>query len=127
MKPFGAAVRFRRGALADHRPCMASAALPFSFPQSGCAIIGMAMAVCDSLRRCHPHCVGSKRILAVSPRVKPKSRRGLAASYPSPGQVAGVMLNAVFLDLLILMRCRCSGLTTSCGGFATKLGPSASG
>jgi NTE family protein len=39
--------------------------------------------------------------LAVSPRTLPKQKKSDApVSYPSPGQIAGVMLNAVFLDLL---------------------------
>ena len=46
--------------------------------------------------------LGATRILAVSPRAKPT--RGLPpelrAPYPSPAQIAGVMLNSVFLDML---------------------------
>ena len=84
----------------DH--VMASAALPFFFPAvrlrnhwHGDGGVRLAAPLPPALR------LGAKRILAVSPRVKPqRPEEGLATSYPSPGQVAGVMLNAVFLDLL---------------------------
>ena len=84
----------------DH--VMASAALPFFFPAvrlrnhwHGDGGVRLAAPLSPALR------LGAKRILAVSPRVKPqRPEEGLATSYPSPGQVAGVMLNAVFLDLL---------------------------
>lgn len=84
----------------DH--VMASAALPFFFPAvrlrnhwHGDGGVRLAAPLSPALR------LGAKRILAVSPRVKPqRPDEGLATSYPSPGQVAGVMLNAVFLDLL---------------------------
>ena len=84
----------------DH--VMASAALPFFFPAvrlrnhwHGDGGVRLAAPLSPALR------LGAKRILAVSPRVKPqRPEQGLATSYPSPGQVAGVMLNAVFLDLL---------------------------
>lgn len=84
----------------DH--VMASAALPFFFPAvrlrnhwHGDGGVRLAAPLSPALR------LGAKRILAVSPRVKPQRlEEGLATSYPSPGQVAGVMLNAVFLDLL---------------------------
>ena len=84
----------------DH--VMASAALPFFFPAvrlrnhwHGDGGVRLAAPLSPALR------LGAKRILAVSPRVKPqRPEEGLATSYPSPGQVAGVMFNAVFLDLL---------------------------
>ncbi len=84
----------------DH--VMASAALPFFFPAvrlrnhwHGDGGVRLAAPLSPALR------LGAKRILAVSPRVKPqRPEEGLATSYPSPGQIAGVMLNAVFLDLL---------------------------
>ena len=84
----------------DH--VMASAALPFFFPAvrlrnhwHGDGGVRLAAPLSPALR------LGAKRILAVSPRVKPqRPEEGLATSYPSSGQVAGVMLNAVFLDLL---------------------------
>ena len=84
----------------DH--VMASAALPFFFPAvrlrnhwHGDGGVRLAAPLSPALR------LGAKRILAVSPRVKPqRPEEGLATSYPSPGQVAGVMLNAVFLYLL---------------------------
>ena len=97
----GSQVSARRTSLTiDH--VMASAALPFFFPAvrlrnhwHGDGGMRLAAPLSPALR------LGAKRILAVSPRVKPQEpAEGLAASYPSPGQVAGVMLNAVFLDLL---------------------------
>jgi NTE family protein len=82
---------------------MASSALPLFFP---------AVALNDAwhgdggIRLTAPlspamH-LGASRILAVSPRVKPIVGRagGENEPYPSPAQIAGVMLNAVFLDLL---------------------------
>ena len=97
----GSQVSARRTSLTiDH--VMASAALPFFFPAvrlrnhwHGDGGVRLAAPLSPALR------LGAKRILAVSPRVKPQDPvEGLATSYPSPGQVAGVMLNAVFLDLL---------------------------
>ena len=38
--------------------------------------------------------------MAVSPRVKPNLESSTIEEYPSPGQVAGVLLNSIFLDLL---------------------------
>ena len=84
----------------DH--VMASAALPFFFPSvklqqqwHGDGGIRLAAPLSPAMR------LGARRILAVSPRAKPQvGGSELPASYPSPGQVAGVMLNAVFLDLL---------------------------
>jgi NTE family protein len=81
---------------------MASAALPFFFPSvhlrgqwHGDGGVRLAAPLSPAMR------LGAKRILAVSPRTPPKqTENGLPVSYPSPGQIAGVMLNAVFLDLL---------------------------
>ena len=97
----GSQVSARRTSLTiDH--VMASAALPFFFPAvrlrnhwHGDGGVRLAAPLSPALR------LGAKRILAVSPRVKPQEPAvGVTTSYPSPGQVAGVMLNAVFLDLL---------------------------
>ena len=46
--------------------------------------------------------LGATRILAVSPRATPVMSlpQELRDAYPSPAQIAGTMLNAVFLDLL---------------------------
>ena len=97
----GSQVSARRTSLTiDH--VMASAALPFFFPAvrlrnhwHGDGGVRLAAPLSPALR------LGAKRILAVSPRAKPQDPvEGLVTSYPSPGQVAGVMLNAVFLDLL---------------------------
>ena len=48
--------------------------------------------------------LGATRILAVSPRKRPTpDPRGSspeAAPYPAPAQIAGIMLNAIFLDNL---------------------------
>jgi NTE family protein len=81
---------------------MASAALPFFFPSvklqhqwHGDGGIRLAAPLSPAMR------LGATRVLAVSPRAKPEvGGSELPTSYPSPGQVAGVMLNAVFLDLL---------------------------
>lgn len=84
----------------DH--VMASAALPFFFPSvrlqgqwHGDGGVRLAAPLSPAMR------LGAKRILAVSPRTLPtQGRNDEPARYPSPGQIAGVMLNAVFLDLL---------------------------
>jgi NTE family protein len=81
---------------------MASAALPFFFPSvrlqeqwHGDGGVRLAAPLSPAMR------LGARRILAVSPRTLPKQKKSDApVSYPSPGQIAGVMLNAVFLDLL---------------------------
>ena len=45
--------------------------------------------------------LGANKILAVSPRVIPDLESPkIVEEYPSPGQVAGVLLNSIFLDLL---------------------------
>ena len=98
----GSQVSARRTSLTiDH--VMASAALPFFFP---------AVRLCD-----HWHGDGGVRLAAplspASSAFRSKTDSGgfapgqaeepaglVTTSYPSPGQVAGVMLNAVFLDLL---------------------------
>ena len=81
---------------------MASSALPFFFP---------AVSVDDvwygdgGIRLNAPlspamH-LGATNILAVSPRVIPDLESPkIVEEYPSPGQVAGVLLNSIFLDLL---------------------------
>lgn len=81
---------------------MASAALPFFFPSvhlqgqwHGDGGVRLAAPLSPAMR------LGARRILAVSPRTLPKQKKSDGpVSYPSPGQIAGVMLNAVFLDLL---------------------------
>ncbi len=81
---------------------MASAALPFFFPSvhlqgqwHGDGGVRLAAPLSPAMR------LGARRILAVSPRTLPKQKKiDGPVSYPSPGQIAGVMLNAVFLDLL---------------------------
>lgn len=81
---------------------MASAALPFFFPSvklqnawHGDGGIRLAAPLSPAMR------LGARRILAVSPRkhMAAGAPESLQA-YPSPGQIAGVMLNAIFLDLL---------------------------
>ena len=82
---------------------MASAALPLFFPAvsiegqwHGDGGVRLAAPLSPAMH------LGAKRILAVSPRAQPLQLPKTAAnqSYPSPSQVAGVMLNAIFLDLL---------------------------
>jgi NTE family protein len=86
----------------DH--VMASSALPFFFP---------AIAVDDAwygdggIRLAAPlspavH-LGARRIVAISTRYgrsRAEADRPAMAGYPPPAQVAGVLLNAIFLDLL---------------------------
>ena len=81
----------------DH--IMASSALPMFFPAVNLESIwhgdgGIRLtAPLGPARR-----LGATRILAVSPRAKPVHGLPpeLRAPYPSPAQIAGVMLNAVF-------------------------------
>ena len=45
--------------------------------------------------------LGAERILAVSPRAAEGGQSdSVSEPYPSPAQIAGVLLNSVFLDLL---------------------------
>ena len=85
----------------DH--VMASAALPMFFPAvklggswHGDGGVRLTAPLSPALH------LGATRILAVSPRAKPI--KGLPPElrepYPSPAQIAGVMLNSVFLDML---------------------------
>ncbi len=82
---------------------MASAALPLFFPAialdgqwHGDGGVRLAAPLSPAMH------LGAKRILAVSPRARPLHLppSDVAQNYPSPAQVAGVMLNAIFLDLL---------------------------
>ncbi len=82
---------------------MASSALPMFFPavslQSAWHGDGGIRLTAPLSPAMH---LGASRILAVSPRAKPVqgTAGGENDPYPSPAQIAGVMLNAVFLDLL---------------------------
>ena len=85
----------------DH--VMASAALPIFFPAIK---LGDAWHGDGGIRLTAPlspalH-LGATRILAVSPRATPVKSvpLELRGAYPSPVQIAGTLLNAVFLDLL---------------------------
>jgi NTE family protein len=96
----GSQVHARRASLSVEH-VMASAALPFFFPSvnlqgqwHGDGGVRLAAPLSPAMR------LGARRILAVSPRAKVETHTESAAAYPSPGQVAGVMLNAIFLDLL---------------------------
>lgn len=83
---------------------MASAALPIFFPAVqigdewyGDGGIRLAAPLSPALH------LGADRILAVSTRHEPgatESRRPQVQGYPPPAQVLGVLLNAVFLDLV---------------------------
>ena len=91
---------------------LASSALPLFFPA---VQLGDAWHGDGGVRLTAPlspalH-LGATRILAVSPRSRPMAPRPIvvdssapsraeSSAYPSPAQVAGVMLNAVFLDML---------------------------
>ncbi|MEM7001425.1 MAG: patatin-like phospholipase family protein [Pseudomonadota bacterium] len=85
----------------DH--IMASAALPLFFPAvklegawHGDGGIRLTAPLSPALH------LGATRILAVSPRATPVNvmPEEMRAEYPSPAQIAGTLLNAVFLDLL---------------------------
>ena len=85
----------------DH--IMASAALPMFFPAvkidgawHGDGGIRLTAPLSPALH------LGATRILAVSPRSAPVTSlpEELRHPYPSPAQIAGTLLNAVFLDLL---------------------------
>ncbi|OFW30110.1 MAG: patatin [Acidobacteria bacterium RIFCSPLOWO2_02_FULL_65_29] len=83
---------------------MASAALPLFFPAIE---IGGAWYGDGGIRLTAPlspaiH-LGAKKIMAVSTRYarsREEARDPAVSGYPPPAQVAGVLLNAVFLDLL---------------------------
>lgn len=81
---------------------LASAALPMFFPAvslngqwHGDGGIRLSAPLSPAMH------LGADRILAVSPRAqtRPDGQFG-SNSYPSPAQIAGVLLNSVFLDLL---------------------------
>jgi NTE family protein len=86
----------------DH--VMASAALPFFFPAIevdgawyGDGGIRLTAPLSPAVH------LGARRIIAVSTRYEPTRReadRPAVAGYPPPAQVAGVLYNAIFLDLL---------------------------
>ena len=82
---------------------MASAALPMFFPavqlESGWHGDGGMRLTAPLSPALH---LGATRILAVSPRTKPSFDlpSTMAVPYPSPAQIAGVLFNAVFLDML---------------------------
>ena len=83
---------------------MASAALPFFFPAIevagawyGDGGIRLTAPLSPAIH------LGAQRILAVSTRhagSQEEADRPLIAGYPPPAQVAGVLFNAIFLDLL---------------------------
>ncbi len=81
---------------------MASAALPFFFPAVsiddcwyGDGGIRLNAPLSPAMH------LGASKILAVSPRAAPSiDLAGTVSKYPSPGQIAGVLLNSIFLDLL---------------------------
>jgi len=83
---------------------MASAALPFFFPAVevdgawyGDGGIRLAAPLSPAVH------LGARRIVAISTRYgksREEADRPAMAGYPPPAQVAGVLLNAIFLDLL---------------------------
>jgi NTE family protein len=83
---------------------MASSALPFFFPA---VEIDGAWYGDGGIRLTAPlspaiH-LGARKIIAVStryPRTREEANRPAVSGYPPPAQVAGVLLNAIFLDLL---------------------------
>ena len=86
----------------DH--VMASSALPFFFPA---VVIDGAWYGDGGIRLTAPlspaiH-LGARKIIAIStryPRSREEADRLAVSGYPPPAQVAGVLLNAIFLDLL---------------------------
>jgi NTE family protein len=86
----------------DH--VMASSALPFFFPA---VEIAGAWYGDGGIRLTAPlspaiH-LGARKIIAIStryPRSREEADRPMVSGYPPPAQVAGVLLNAIFLDLL---------------------------
>jgi NTE family protein len=86
----------------DH--VMASSALPFFFPA---VEIDGAWYGDGGIRLTAPlspaiH-LGARKIIAIStryPRTREEADRPAVSGYPPPAQVAGVLLNAMFLDLL---------------------------
>jgi NTE family protein len=86
----------------DH--VMASSALPFFFPA---VEIDGAWYGDGGIRLTAPlspaiH-LGARKIIAIStryPRTSDEADRPAVSGYPPPAQVAGVLLNAIFLDLL---------------------------
>jgi NTE family protein len=85
----------------DH--VMASSALPFFFPaiqlDDGWYGDGQVRLIAPLSPALH---LGATRILAISTRAEraPGPRPRNVEGYPPPAQVAGVMLNAIFLDML---------------------------
>lgn len=88
---------------------MASASLPFFFPavQVNHPVIGDAWYGDGGIRLTAPlspalH-LGARKILAVSTRYARSAReadRPLIDDYPPPAQILGLLMNAIFLDLL---------------------------
>jgi NTE family protein len=86
----------------DH--IMASSALPFFFPAVqidgswyGDGGIRLTAPLAPAVH------LGARKIIAVStryPRSRSEAERPKVSGYPPPAQVAGVLLNAIFLDLL---------------------------
>lgn len=86
----------------DH--VMASAALPFFFPAIevegawyGDGGIRLTAPLSPAIH------LGAKTILAVStryPRTRGEAQQPATSGYPPPAQVAGILMNAIFLDLL---------------------------
>jgi NTE family protein len=86
----------------DH--VLASAALPFFFPAVeiagawyGDGGVRLAAPLSPAIH------LGARRIIAVSSRyarTREEADRAAVSGYPPPAQVAGVLLNAIFLDLL---------------------------
>lgn len=86
----------------DH--VMASSALPFFFPAVeiedawyGDGGIRLTAPLSPAIH------LGARRIIAIStryPRTRDEADRPAVSGYPPPAQVAGVLLNAIFLDLL---------------------------
>lgn len=106
IRPWQRARRQARPAVMTVDHIMASSALPLLFPSIrieneffGDGGIRLTSPLSPALR------LGAKRILVISTRHTPlrddeAEQEPIGAAYPPPIQVAGVLLNALFLDLL---------------------------
>jgi len=96
--------RQARSAVLGVEHIMASAALPLLFPAVeledewyGDGGVRLTAPMSPVLH------LGARRVIAISTRYRPTHREAeepTVTGYPPPAQVAGVMLNAIFLDLL---------------------------
>jgi len=104
IEPWSRPKRLTRDTTITVEHIMASAALPLLFPAVqlgnewyGDGGIRLTAPLSPALH------LGARRIMAISTRYSPTAEEAVVSSiqgYPPPAQVAGVLLNAVFLDQL---------------------------